>query len=30
MRAALAQRIDKQGTKIEELAGTGVPDTQGG
>ena len=30
MRAALAQRIDKQGTKIEELAGTGVPDSQGG
>ncbi|HXK03750.1 MAG TPA: isocitrate/isopropylmalate dehydrogenase family protein [Verrucomicrobiae bacterium] len=30
MRAALAQRIDKQGTKIEELAGTGVPDAQGG
>jgi 3-isopropylmalate dehydrogenase len=30
MRGALAQRIDKLGTKIEELAGTGVPDTQGG
>jgi 3-isopropylmalate dehydrogenase len=30
MRAALAQRIDKHGTKIEELAGTGAPDTQGG
>jgi len=30
MRMALAQRIDKNGTKIEELAGTGVPDTQGG
>jgi 3-isopropylmalate dehydrogenase len=30
MRAVLAQRIDKHGTKIEELAGTGVPDTQGG
>jgi hypothetical protein len=25
-----AQRIDCLGTKVEELAGTGVPDTQGG
>jgi uncharacterized protein (DUF302 family) len=30
MRAALAQRIDCHGTKIEELAGTGVHDAQGG
>ena len=30
MRAALAQRIDCHGTKVEELAGTGVHDSQGG
>jgi uncharacterized protein (DUF302 family) len=30
MRATLPQRIDCRGTKVEELAGTGVPDTQGG
>ena len=30
MRATVGQRIDCQGTKIEELAGTGVPDSQGG
>jgi len=30
MRAALAQRIDSHGTKIEEMAGTGVIDAQGG
>jgi hypothetical protein len=30
MRATLPQRIDCLGTKVEELAGTGVPDTQGG
>ena len=30
MRAALPQRIDCHGTKIEDLAGTGNPDTQGG
>lgn len=30
MRAALPQRIDCHGTKIEELAGTGVHDAQGG
>ena len=30
MRAALPQRIDCQGTKIEDLAGTGTIDTQGG
>ena len=30
MRAALPQRIDCVGTKIEELAGTGAIDTQGG
>ena len=30
MRAALPQRIDCHGTKVEELAGTGVHDTQGG
>jgi uncharacterized protein (DUF302 family) len=30
MRAALPQRIDCRGTKVEELAGTGVHDSQGG
>jgi hypothetical protein len=30
MRAALAQRIDCHGTKIEELAGVGTHDAQGG
>ena len=30
MRAALPQRVDCAGTKIEDLAGTGQPDTQGG
>ncbi len=30
MRAALPQRIDCHGTKLEELAGTGVHDSQGG
>ncbi len=30
MRATLGQRIDSHGSKIEELAGTGVLDTQGG
>lgn len=30
MRATVPQRIDCRGTKVEELAGTGVPDTQGG
>jgi len=30
MRAALAQRIDCHGTKVEDLAGTGVHDAQGG
>ena len=30
MRAALPQRVDCHGTKIEDLAGTGVMDTQGG
>ena len=30
MRAALPQRIDCHGTKVEELAGTGVIDSQGG
>ncbi len=30
MRAAVPQRIDRQGSKIEELAGTGVHDAQGG
>ncbi len=30
MRAALPQRIDCHGTKVEELAGTGVHDAQGG
>jgi uncharacterized protein (DUF302 family) len=30
MRAALPQRIDSVGTKIEELAGTGTHDAQGG
>ncbi|HLK49739.1 MAG TPA: isocitrate/isopropylmalate dehydrogenase family protein [Bryobacteraceae bacterium] len=30
MRSALAQRIDAHGSKIEELAGTGVHDAKGG
>ncbi len=30
MRAALPQRVDRLGTKIEELAGTGKHDAQGG
>lgn len=30
MRAALPQRLDCRGTKVEELAGTGVHDAQGG
>jgi hypothetical protein len=30
MRAALPQRVDCRGTKIEELAGTGAVDSQGG
>jgi uncharacterized protein (DUF302 family) len=30
MRMALPQRVDRHGTKIEELAGTGAMDTQGG
>jgi 3-isopropylmalate dehydrogenase len=30
MRGAVAQRIDRKGTKIEELAGTGALDSQGG
>jgi len=30
MRAALPQRVDCHGTKIEDLAGTGVVDAQGG
>ena len=30
MRAALPQRIDCRGTKIEEMAGTGVHDSSGG
>ncbi len=30
MRAAVPQRIDCRGTKVEELAGTGVHDAQGG
>jgi hypothetical protein len=30
MRAALPQRIDSHGSKIEELAGTGKVDSQGG
>jgi uncharacterized protein (DUF302 family) len=30
MRAALPQRVDRVGTKIEELAGTGKHDAQGG
>jgi hypothetical protein len=30
MRAALPQRIDCHGTKVEELAGVGVHDAQGG
>ena len=30
MRAALPQRLDCHGTKVEELAGTGVHDAQGG
>jgi hypothetical protein len=30
MRAALPQRIDAHGSKIEELAGTGIHDAKGG
>ena len=30
MRATVPQRIDCLGTKVEELAGTGVPESQGG
>jgi len=30
MRAAVPQRIDRRGTKVEELAGTGAIDSQGG
>lgn len=30
MRAAVAQRIDCHGTKIEDLAGVGVHDSAGG
>jgi uncharacterized protein (DUF302 family) len=30
MRAALPQRIDSHGTEVEELAGTGAHDAQGG
>ena len=30
MRATLPQRIDCHGTKVEELAGTGVLDSPGG
>jgi len=30
MRATIAQRIDGHGSKVEEMAGTGVLDTQGG
>jgi hypothetical protein len=30
MRAALPQRLDCRGTKVEELAGVGVHDSQGG
>jgi hypothetical protein len=30
MRAALPQRVDCRGTKVEELAGTGAIDAQGG
>ncbi len=30
IRGALAQRIDKKGTKIEDLAGTGEHDSSGG
>ena len=30
LRAALPQRIDRAGTKVEELAGTGKPDALGG
>jgi uncharacterized protein (DUF302 family) len=30
MRATVPQRIDCMGTKVEELAGTGAPDAQGG
>jgi Domain of unknown function DUF302 len=30
MRAALPQRVDCHGTKVEELGGTGVHDAQGG
>ena len=30
IRSAVAQRIDKKGTKIEDLAGTGEHDSSGG
>ena len=30
IRGALAQRIDKKGTKIEDLAGVGGHDSSGG
>ena len=30
MQATLPQRIDCVGSKVEELAGTGVPDSPGG
>jgi hypothetical protein len=30
IRGALAQRIDRKGTKIEDLAGTGEIDSSGG
>lgn len=30
IRGAIAQRIDKKGTKIEDLAGTGEHDSNGG
>jgi hypothetical protein len=30
LRAAIPQRIDCHGTKVEDLAGTGMQDAQGG
>ena len=30
IRATIAQRIDRKGTKIEDLAGTGAHDSNGG
>jgi hypothetical protein len=30
VRGAVAQRIDAKGTKVEDLAGTGGHDSQGG